>query len=256
MDAKDISGPLDRQIANACLFTARNQKIRANKVTARVDYPQYDISAVFEAVVNAVAHRDYSVYGSRIRLNMFSDLLELYSPGDRVPLLIGNLFHRLTETDDHPLIACSVFHYEFEFIHPFADGNGRMGRLWLNLILARWSRVFSDIPLESLIFVHQGDYYQALRESTQNTDCAPFITFMSKMILDALNNSTPQVAPQVGPQVGELLAVIKGEMSRDALQWALNLSDRKSFRERYLKPALDFGLIEMTIPDKPNSRLQ
>ena len=185
-----------------------------------------------------------------------SEVIHLAPPADRVPLLIGNLFHWLTETDDHPLIASSVFHYEFEFIHPFADGNGRMGRLWQNLILARWNRVFSDIPLESLIFAHQSDYYQALRESTQNTDCAPFITFMLKMILDALNNSTPQVAPQVTPQVGELLAVIQGEMSRDALQWALNLSDRKSFRERYLKPALDFGLIEMTIPDKPNSRLQ
>ena len=81
LDAKDITGPLDRQIADACLFVVKNQKIRAKKVTGRVDYPQYDISSVFEAVVNAVAHRDYSVYGSRIRLHMFSDRIELYSPG-------------------------------------------------------------------------------------------------------------------------------------------------------------------------------
>jgi len=79
---------------------------------------------------------------------------------------------------------------------------------------------------------------------------------MLRMILDTVTAYTPQVAPQVTPQVGELLAAIRGEMSRDALQAALGLSDRKSFRERYLKPALADGLIEMTIPDKPNSRLQ
>ncbi len=71
-----------------------------------------------------------------------------------------------------------------------------------------------------------------------------------------MTTSSPQVAPQVSPQVGELLAVIQGEMGREELQAVLGLADRKSFRERYLKPALDSGLIEMTIPDKPNSRLQ
>lgn len=67
---------------------------------------------------------------------------------------------------------------------------------------------------------------------------------------------TPQVAPQVTPQVSELLMALKGEMSRDDLQAVLGLQDRKSFSERYLKPALNAGLIEMTIQDKPNSRLQ
>jgi len=79
---------------------------------------------------------------------------------------------------------------------------------------------------------------------------------MLRMILDAVTTSAPQVTPQVTPQVGELLAVIAGEMGRETLQAVLSLSDRKSFRERYLKPALANGLIEMTIPDKPNSRLQ
>jgi hypothetical protein len=76
------------------------------------------------------------------------------------------------------------------------------------------------------------------------------------MIMDALTTAAPQVGPQVTPQVGRLLEVIHGEMSREALQSALGLRDRKSFLDRYLKPALADGLIEMTIPDKPNSRLQ
>lgn len=183
-------------------------------------------------------------------------VIHMAPPADRVPQLMGNLFGWLAAADVHPLIASSVFHYEFEFIHPFADGNGRLGRLWQSLILAHWNPLFADIPVESLIFEHQAEYYQSIKESTQKTDSAPFITFMLRMILDTVTTTAPQVSPQVTPQVGELLAAIQGEMGREALQSALGLSDRKSFRERYLKPALVDGLVEMTIPDKPNSRLQ
>ena len=185
-----------------------------------------------------------------------SQVIHMAPPADRVPQLMGDLFGWLAATDAHPLIASSVFHYEFEFIHPFADGNGRMGRLWQSLILARWNPLFADIPVESLIFEHQAEYYQAIQESTRQTDSAPFIAFMLRMILDTVTTTAPQVTPQVTPQVGDLLAAIQGEMGREVLQSALGLSDRKSFRERYLKPALAEGLIEMTIPDKPNSRLQ
>ncbi len=183
-------------------------------------------------------------------------VIHMAPPADRVPHLMADLFAWLVATDAHPLIASSVFHYEFEFIHPFADGNGRMGRLWQSLILTRWNPLFADIPVESLIFEHQPEYYHAIQESTQKTDSAPFIAFMLRMILDTVTTTAPQVSPQVTPQVGELMAAIRGEMGREALQSALGLSDRKSFRERYLKPALTDGLIEMTIPDKPNSRLQ
>lgn len=183
-------------------------------------------------------------------------VIHMAPPADRVPQLMGDLFGWLAAADVHPLIASSVFHYELEFIHPFADGNGRLGRLWQSLILAHWNPLFADIPVESLIFEHQAEYYQSIKESTQKTDSAPFITFMLRMILDTVTTTAPQVSPQVTPQVGELLAAIQGEMGREALQSALGLSDRKSFRERYLKPALVDGLVEMTIPDKPNSRLQ
>ena len=81
LDAEDITGSLDRQITRTCRFVSRNQKVRATKTMGRVDQPQYDMTSVFEAVVNAVAHRDYSMHGSRIRLHMFSDRIELYSPG-------------------------------------------------------------------------------------------------------------------------------------------------------------------------------
>jgi len=81
LDAQDITGPLDTQIKEACKFVKRNMKVRAIKDPGRIETPQYSLNAVFEAVVNAVAHRDYSIYGSKIRLHIFSDRLELYSPG-------------------------------------------------------------------------------------------------------------------------------------------------------------------------------
>ena len=181
-----------------------------------------------------------------------TQVIHMAPPADRVPQLMSDLCRWLATTDAHPLIAGSVFHYEFEFIHPFIDGNGRLGRLWQRLILTRWNPLFANIPVESLVFEHQHEYYEALRESTNRTDSAPFIAFMLRMILDAVTTT----APQVTPQVGELVLALQGEMSREALQTTLSLQDRKSFRERYLRPALADGLIEMTIPDKPNSRLQ
>lgn len=183
-------------------------------------------------------------------------MIHVAPPPDRVPTLMRDLIHWLARNEAHPLVTSSVFHYEFEFIHPFADGNGRMGRLWQTLILTRWNSLFADIPVESLVHEYQAEYYQALQKSTDQSDCAPFVEFMLRMILDAVVTAAPQVAPQVTPQVGRLLEVIQGEMSREKLQKALNLQDRKSFRERYLKPALRDGLVEMTIPDKPNNRLQ
>ena len=188
-------------------------------------------------------------------------VLHMAPPAKRVPILMGDLLLWLASTDYHPLVASSVFHYEFEFIHPFSDGNGRMGRLWQTLILYHWNALFARIPVESLIYEHQSEYYEVIQQSTAKTDCSPFIEFMLTMTQGAVHTFyTPQVAPQYTPQdtpqVKRLLAVLAGEMTRDELQTALGLKDRKSFRERYLLPALHKGLVEMTIPGKPNSREQ
>lgn len=185
------------------------------------------------------------------------EVVHMAPPAERVQFLMGDLLRWLKTTKDHPLIASSVFHYEFEFIHPFADGNGRLGRLWQTLILSRWHPLFADIPVESLVHEHQKEYYQALNTSSQRGDSAPFIEFILSMVQEAVVSAqAPQVTPQVTPQVARLLATLSVEMSRGELQSVLGLQDRKSFRARYLAPALAEGLIEMAIPDKPNSRLQ
>ncbi|MBW6512046.1 MAG: hypothetical protein K0A93_08025 [Desulfuromonadaceae bacterium] len=109
--------------------------------------------------------------------------------------------------------------------------------------------------MESLIFEHQVEYYQAIQESTHKTDSAPFIAFMLRMILDTVTSSTPEVTREVTPEV-RLLSVLTAEMTRQQLKEALGLKDDEHFRKAYLLPALEAGLVKMTIPDKPRSSKQ
>lgn len=115
-------------------------------------------------------------------------VVHMAPPASRVGALMGELLNWLKETNLHPLISSSVFHYEFEFIHPFSDGNGRLGRLWQTLILSQWNPLFRYIPVESPVHTHQADYYQAIQQSTATTDSAPFIHFMLKAITAALKD--------------------------------------------------------------------
>ena len=175
-------------------------------------------------------------------------------PAPRVPQLMTDLLRWLSATDAHQLIASSVFHYEFEFIHPFEDGNGRLGRLWQTLILTRWNPLFMHIPVESLVHARQTDYYAAIRASSAEGASTPFIGFMLEVILSALQ--TPQETPQETPQVLRLLSVLAGDMSARGILHALGLRDRRSFRERYLLPAVERGYVEMTRPQTPPARNQ
>ena len=107
-------------------------------------------------------------------------------PPSRVPELMADLFRWLKDAPDHLLIRSCVFHYEFEFIHPFSDGNGRMGRLWQSLVLGRLNPVFEHLPIENLVYANQQLYYEAIASSTRQADCSPFIDFMLNEILNAL----------------------------------------------------------------------
>lgn len=116
-------------------------------------------------------------------------------PADRVSGLMAGLIQWLANTKDHPLIASSVFHYEFEFIHPFSDGNGRMGRLWQTLILSQWHPLFLSLPLESVIKEHQQHYYQALEQADDEANSTPFIHFMLSVIAETLVQNATINAP-------------------------------------------------------------
>ena len=110
-------------------------------------------------------------------------------PHGVVPDLMQKLFEWLKNSDEHTLIKSCVFHYEFEFIHPFSDGNGRIGRLWQSIILYNWREVFSAIPTESIIRDNQERYYEVLEEAGNLGASTPFVEFMLEVILESIKSS-------------------------------------------------------------------
>lgn len=119
-------------------------------------------------------------------------------PQTRVPELMGELFGWLDSSDEPPLITSSVFHYEFEFIHPFVDGNGRMGRFWQSLILQHWNRHFGIIPIESIVRDRQQAYYDALELCGSEGESTAFIEFMLESIEEAISKVGNKVCNKVG----------------------------------------------------------
>ena len=149
-----------------------------------------------------------------------------------VPSLMDDLFNWMQDEKDntHPLILSCIFHYEFVFIHPFCDGNGRIARLWHTTLLSKWKPIFEYIPLESQI----------------------------DKILDDISKQVNEDIEQIDPNIKKLLDVMEDDVSYSSneLMQKLNLKAKEGFRRNYLCPAIDQNLIYMTIPDKPKSKNQ
>lgn len=197
----------------------------------------------------------------------------------RVPQMVEELFAWFNTTAHHPLISSAVCHYELQFIQPFAQGNTELACVWQTKQLSQWHTLFSLLNIHNLIATTRQQYVESINLSTKIGDSSVFIEYMLETLLSALNvlksdlksitkNQTPQPPPQVeetldinlqAPQVIALINVfnqIERPLNRQELQNQLGLKDRKHFRERYLKPAIEAGIIEMTIPEKPNSKMQ
>jgi Fic family protein len=182
---------------------------------------------------------------------------------DYVPESIENLLKWAKESDIHILIKSCVFHYEFELIHPFSDGNGRIGRLWHTLMLSKWNSIFAWLPVESMIYKRQQEYYDVINYCNFVGESTRFIEFMLDTIKSTLEEtiltcadgpSSDQVKEQV--DLDKLIDFCDIPRSRVEMQEFCGISSRKKFNSYYLKPLLEAGKLEMTIPDKPKSRNQ
>lgn len=173
---------------------------------------------------------------------------------------ITQLFNWVKNSDVQMLIRSSVFHYEFEFIHPFRDGNGRMGRYWQTALLASWKPIFKYIPIESVIKDNQEEYYKVIKVSTSQGKSNVFIEFMLDVILKAITdilNDTTEHYNHLSVQINKLMQVLETyPQSAQMLMDKLGLRSRVGFRKNYLNPAIEAGLVGMTIPDKPTSKSQ
>lgn len=187
-------------------------------------------------------------------------IVHMAPPAEKVPALMSRLLFWLKDADIHPIVASSVFHYEFEFIHPFADGNGRMGRFWQTLILSKWNGTFSYLPVENVIRENQEEYYATLSQCDAKASATVFVEFMVKAILKALKSlplPTLTSSDKTSANIGKLLrAMSDTPMSAAQIMKKLKLSHKTNFRKNYLSPAIEAGLIKQTLPDSPNSPLQ
>lgn len=181
-----------------------------------------------------------------------------------VPQLMEELFGWAKESELHPVLKSAILHYEIETIHPFADGNGRMGRLWQTLLLAKWNDIFAWIPMESVLYQNRPEYYQAIENARQANDSGAFIEFTLSSLYDIIAaQEKHQVRHEEKHQVHlsdtqiEVLKALEDiTLSRKDIFAAIGMNgDSRSFK-RHIEPLLVDGFIEMTVPDKPNSRLQ
>lgn len=216
----------------------------------------------------------------RSGVGVFSErgLVHMAPPADRVPFLIDDLFSWLKTSKDHLLIRSCVFHYEFEFIHPFIDGNGRTGRLWQSLILGKLHPLFEHLPVENMVYANQQAYYDAINESTRLADSGPFIDFMLGEIMSALKehqgepnnkvrNKVPNNIPnnlsnidkEFGIKFGErfgikygikfgindkqLLLILDGNPSSTAAEVAEQIGISLRGAEKMMKKFKDLGII-------------
>lgn len=169
---------------------------------------------------------------------------------DRVPTLMAELFAWVKETKTHPLISSCVFHYEFEFIHPFMDGNGRMGRYWQTLLLSRWKGIFAWLPVETIVKKYQQEYYKAIAQSDAKGDSTDFIVFMLKCILQTISEQrkvTDNVGINVGVNVGineqRVLDALRADASLSAVKIGQLLGITTRQAERLLASLREKNLI-------------
>jgi Fic family protein len=149
--------------------------------------------------------------------------------------LIENLFEWAKKSDIHPLIKSSIIHFEIEFIHPFADGNGRMGRLWQTLILAQWCEIFAWIPIETIIYKNQREYYRVLGNAEETADSTEFIEFMLDVIAQTIIElPTNRISDIISDIISDKLTKAEKEFLIDIIDFLKKNGEIDSYKAQLL----------------------
>lgn len=255
IDGKRIIGPKEDIIA------VQNANLAYKEIKNINPYEINDLLRIHGIMMKGLVEEAGQLRTGQVGVfNEQGKVIHLAPPAEFVPSQLEQLFNWLKTSSANMLIKSSVFHYEFEFIHPFRDGNGRMGRLWQTVLLSNWKPIFAWIPIESIIKDNQDEYYNAITYSTSQAKSNIFILFMLNVINKAVQdilNDTKNHYNHISSQLTALLGVIESyPQSAKELMQKLNLKSLVGFRKNYLQPALKAGLIGMTEPDKPTSKNQ
>ena len=255
IDGKRIIGPKEDIIA------VQNANLAYKEIKNINPYEINDLLRIHGIMMKGLVEEAGQLRTGQVGVfNEQGKVIHLAPPAEFVPSQLEQLFNWLKTSSANMLIKSSVFHYEFEFLHPFHDGNGRMGRLWQTALLSSWKPIFAWIPIESIIKDNQEEYYNAITLSTSQAKSNIFILFMLNVINKAVQdilNDTKNHYNHISSQLTALLGVIESyPQSAKELMQKLNLKSLVGFRKNYLQPALKAGLIGMTEPDKPTSKNQ
>ncbi|KNC93389.1 Fic family protein [Trabulsiella odontotermitis] len=197
MEGKRVLAPLKD------IQEVRNAIIAYEKMDDWQSHQLADLLEAHKTLMIGLVDTPGALRSGNVGIYRESQLIHMAPPASQVLRLMGDLLNWLQETDLHPLVASSVFHYEFEFIHPFADGNGRMGRLWQTLILSEWRPELAWLPVETLIHHQQERYYQVLGECDKISDSTAFVEFMLSNIISALKDGIDDLSEEVSEQMSE-----------------------------------------------------
>lgn len=239
IDGKRVLGPPQdiREVQNA--YEAYEIMTKLNPYSVK------DLLKVHKIMMGGLV-KEAGVFRSKgVGVYAGEQLIHAGTPANYVPDLIGQLFDWLKKSNLHPLIKGCIFHYEFEFIHPFVDGNGRLGRLWHTLILAKWQEFFLWIPIETIIHERQDDYYKALNASNVVSESTIFVQFMLLLIRDLLKELSHNGVMNKEKTLDEkLFDLLKEDGNQSAAGLAEILGSSPRTVQRALKRLMSDGKIE------------
>lgn len=253
LDGKRVSGPADeiREVQNAGAVYARIRELNP--------FCMQDLLRAHALMTEGLIAESGRFRSGAVGVTDGERIIHLAPPAALVPTHISRLLAWYQESTLHPLIKSAVFHYEFEFIHPFADGNGRIGRLWHSLLLGQWKELFLFLPMEELLLTRLEDFYRALSLAGKRGECSCFAELMLQVIRDTLLLRVQETREDASRRPEHPLCAVMAageELSVTELMQRMGLSHRTHFRRAYLAPALEQGLLERTLPHSLHSPKQ